>query len=594
VLRTRWQRGQGTPLAVDTLALPEGDAAGTVFHLSALDFLPDGRAVVATFAGDIWLIDGMGPRDEVATWRKVAGGLHQPMGLVVAGGIIHVLGRDQLTRLHDLNGDGEMDWYECVARGWPCPEGGHDYVTGLCRDAAGRWCFASGVLGLSRIGSQGQRETIATGLRNPNGVTADGAGRLFTASQEGDWVPATGLLAVEEGGHYGAGGPKDGALGDLPPMLWLPRGVDHAAGGPVHLKGLQWPVSEALLHLAWGSGQAILVLRDEAAGTAQACGYPLPCEFRAGPHRAAVRPQDGALCVAGMTGWGTYAPDDGSLQVVRWTGAERHVLPAGMEVRDNGVLLRFTGPVTVPEGLRVSAQQWQYRRSAAYGSDEYSVYHPEAAGHDLLEVRACHLLGDGREVFVEIPQLIPVDQLHLHLPLPELAGADFYFTVHRTGPPLRTGDGWVPETRRRAPPQPGVPAAAAASVPWEQGPSGRELEVKILPGLRFDRSELRVHRGERLTVRLVNPDVMPHNWVLASLGARDRLGAMADAIISDPGAPGRHYIPESAPVLVHTPLVPAGGSGVIHFNAPSEPGRYPFLCTFPGHWRLMQGELVVE
>ena len=52
--------------------------------------------------------------------------------------------------------------------------------------------------------------------------------------------------------------------------------------------------------------------------------------------------------------------------------------------------------------------------------------------------------------------------------------------------------------------------------------------------------------------------------------------------------------PPGAPVLVHTGLVAAGTNGVIHFNAPEAAGRYPYLCTFPGHWRLMQGELVVE
>jgi hypothetical protein len=296
-----------------------------------------------------------------------------------------------------------------------------------------------------------------------------------------------------------------------------------------------------------------------------------------------------------MTGWGTYAPDAGSLQAVRWTGGAESVLPAGIEVRDNGVLLRFTGPVTVPEGLRAAAQQWQYRRSAAYGSDEYSVYHPEVPGHDLLEVRACHRLGDGHEVFVEIPQLIPVDQLHLHLPLPELAAADFFFTVHRTGPPLRTREDWEAEPKRRAPPQAGASAVVPAQpVSWETGAAGRELEVKVVPGLRFDRTELRARRGERLSLRFLNPDVMPHNWVLAAAGERDRLGTMADAIISDPRAVARHYIPEGSPVFVHTPLVAAGGNCVIHFHAPSDPGRYPFLCTFPGHWRLMQGELVVE
>ena len=592
VFTTRWVRGCGEPFAVDTLELPKGDPWRTVFHVSALTFLADGRAAVATFAGDVWVVDGMGPDAEEATWRKVAGGLHQPMGIAEEAGKFVVLGRDQLTRLHDLNGDGEADWYESAARGWVCPTGGHDYVSGLARDGEGRWCFASGVLGVCRIGAEGKAETVATGLRNPNGLTADLSGRLLTASQEGDWVPATGIVQVEEGGHYGAGGPRDGALGDLPPLMWLPRGVDHAAGAPVQLRGLSWPVRDPLVHLAWGSAQAVLLLRDESGGMWQGCGVPLPIEFAAGPHRAAVRPSDGAMCVAGMTGWGTYGAAEGSLQAVRWTGGIQ-VLPERVEVRENGILIGFSGEVTLPEGFRAGAQQWNYRRSASYGSEEYSVLHPGQVGHDRLEVTRCLLREGGRALFVEIPQLIPADQVHVHLPLPRLAGRDFYFTVHRLGPPLTDVPGWKPVEKRL----PGGRAGgevAVMPVPWEKGEPGRALRVPVAAGLQFGVKELRVKRGERISLTLENPDIMPHNWVLVAAGGVERTGALADAMVTAADAVARHFVPPDAPMLVHTGLVAAGTSGVIHFNAPEKAGRYPYLCTFPGHWRLMQGEMVVE
>ena len=74
----------------------------------------------------------------------------------------------------------------------------------------------------------------------------------------------------------------------------------------------------------------------------------------------------------------------------------------------------------------------------------------------------------------------------------------------------------------------------------------------------------------------------------------ERTGALADAMVTAADAVARHFVPLGAPVLVHTGLVAAGTSGVIHFNAPEQAGRYPYLCTFPGHWRLMQGEMVVE
>ena len=47
-------------------------------------------------------------------------------------------------------------------------------------------------------------------------------------------------------------------------------------------------------------------------------------------------------------------------------------------------------------------------------------------------------------------------------------------------------------------------------------------------------------------------------------------------------------------VLAYTDVVPSGKSFRIYFTAPNESGRYPFLCTFPGHWMVMNGQLVVE
>jgi azurin len=46
-------------------------------------------------------------------------------------------------------------------------------------------------------------------------------------------------------------------------------------------------------------------------------------------------------------------------------------------------------------------------------------------------------------------------------------------------------------------------------------------------------------------------------------------------------------------VLVYTDVVSPQNEFSISFLAPTEPGRYPYLCTFPGHWMVMNGELIV-
>ncbi len=93
---------------------------------------------------------------------------------------------------------------------------------------------------------------------------------------------------------------------------------------------------------------------------------------------------------------------------------------------------------------------------------------------------------------------------------------------------------------------------------------------------------------------LTNPDVVPHNWALLRPGTLESVGEAANRMISDPESAIRHYIPDSNDVLAWTNVVPAGEAFTIYFKAPSLPGRYPFLCTFPGHWMIMNGELIVK
>jgi len=103
-----------------------------------------------------------------------------------------------------------------------------------------------------------------------------------------------------------------------------------------------------------------------------------------------------------------------------------------------------------------------------------------------------------------------------------------------------------------------------------------------------------VNAGEAVRLTFSNPDVLPHNWVLVKPRALRAVGEMANRLIADPDAAARNYVPKADEVLVYTDVVPPSGTAAIHFRAPLEPGRYPFLCTFPGHWMVMNGELLVE
>ncbi len=595
VFETKGTVGQGKPYAVDSLTFPSTPWK-SLWHVGGHDFLPDGKAALCTFEGEVWIVSGIDGTLDKLRWKRFASGLSQPLGLKVVDGDIHVLGRDQLTRLRDLNHDGEADFYECYSRAYETPAGGHDYLTGLETDAQDRFYFASGKLGIMRIAADGKSsEPLATGLRNPNGLAVGPQGEVVAAAQEGDWTAASLLAVITPGGHYRHNGPKPGPLGDLPPMLYFPRGVDNSCGGQLFTTSPGWGLpTGSLLHLSWGYGAAFLILHETIDGQKQGCAVPLPGEFRSGAHRGRFAPHDGQLYVTGSTGWGTYTPDDGCFQRVRYTGGTV-VAPAKVQSHDNGVRLEFSSPLD-PSAAEVEnyfAQQWNYLIGPAYGSDEYSVRWPRQSGHDVLTVKSAQLSADRKSLFLEIPQLLPCHQLHLHAALPGLISQDFYLTLHRLGPAFTDFPGY----RAIAKTLPGQPVATALGIlpsPYEKGTAGRPIKLQPAAGLQFTQKELHAKAGELLSLTFENNDLIPHNWVLGTPGTLGKISDLADRGLADPRALSQSYVPQIPEVLAFTRLVDPNHSTTIHFQAPPEAGDYPYLCTFPGHTRIMRGVLHVE
>jgi len=112
--------------------------------------------------------------------------------------------------------------------------------------------------------------------------------------------------------------------------------------------------------------------------------------------------------------------------------------------------------------------------------------------------------------------------------------------------------------------------------------------------LKFDKTELTVKVGQFVELVFTNPDVMPHNFLLGAQGALERIGAAADAMMTTPDGVAQQFVPAIPEVLFATALVDPGQTLTVQFRAPSEPGQYPFVCTFPGHWRVMNGILYVR
>jgi len=111
--------------------------------------------------------------------------------------------------------------------------------------------------------------------------------------------------------------------------------------------------------------------------------------------------------------------------------------------------------------------------------------------------------------------------------------------------------------------------------------------------MKFDLSRIAVTAGEELVIELVNKDEMPHNFVVTKEGALETVSLAAEAMMSSPDAFGKSFIPTTPEVLFSIRLLNPGETLQVRFTAPTQPGAYPFVCTFPGHWRTMNGVIDV-
>lgn len=145
----------------------------------------------------------------------------------------------------------------------------------------------------------------------------------------------------------------------------------------------------------------------------------------------------------------------------------------------------------------------------------------------------------------------------------------------------------------------------ANQLPGDQGPAAvralDDLLVQVVyiravkEELRFDKTDFRVEAARPVEIVFENPDVMPHNLLIVRPGSLEEVGRAADAMAADdPKAFEKHFIPETPKVLHATPLITTGQTFRLRFYAPEEPGAYPYVCTFPGHWLTMNGMMHVR
>jgi azurin len=111
--------------------------------------------------------------------------------------------------------------------------------------------------------------------------------------------------------------------------------------------------------------------------------------------------------------------------------------------------------------------------------------------------------------------------------------------------------------------------------------------------MKYDLTEFVVTAGKPVELVFENTDFMQHNLVITKMGEKEKVGMAADKMAMDPDGAEKNYVPEMPEILFATAIINPEEKVVLKFNAPTVPGDYPFICTFPGHWRIMQGIMKV-
>src|SRR3954467_12221104 len=142
----------------------------------------------------------------------------------------------------------------------------------------------------------------------------------------------------------------------------------------------------------------------------------------------------------------------------------------------------------------------------------------------------------------------------------------------------------------------GAPSASTASTAPAASSAGN-FDLTANDSMKFSVTRLEVKAGQDVKVTLTNVGTMPkaamaHNFVLLKKGVDPK--AFADAAV---GAQATDYIPadQSDKIIAHTKLLGPKQSDEVTFKAPTEPGEYTYLCTYPAHYQSgMKGVLVVQ
>lgn len=409
--------------------------------VGGMDFLPDGRLVVSTWdaEGAVYLVDGVQTGDPAQmSYKKIASGLAEPLGLRVVDGTIYVLQKQELTKLIDHDGDEIIDEYYALCNDWRVSGNFHEFAFGLAYQDD--WFYATLAIAIVPGGASvrpqipdrgkvirihketGELAFVASGLRTPNGIGIGKDDDIFVADNQGDWLPSSKILHVQEGAFYGSYAVDSASVVGLPvkrPVVWLPQDeIGNSPSTPLALN--DGPYAGQMIHGEVTNGGVKRVFVEQVNGQYQGAVFRFIQGLEAGVNRMVWGP-DGALYVGGIGSSGNWQHSGTS-----WYGLQRlayNERPTfemlAVRARSNGLEIEFTEPLS--EGLgwdpnAYTVKQWYYEPTKAYGGPKKNLRD--------LPVRSAHVSDDRRKVFIEIAGMRPDHVIYVKLPAEWTSASD--------------------------------------------------------------------------------------------------------------------------------------------------------------------------
>lgn len=615
-------------------------------EVGGMAVLPNGELGVSTRRGDVWIIGNpylKGNRQP--TFKRFASGLHEPLGLLYRGDHYLVAQRGEVTKLTDLDNDGIADEYDSFAK-WPLSGNYHQYSYGPVLMPNGDMLVALNVDWIGKGGSltkwrgwmlkldkNGKLTPWAAGLRSPSGFGTF-QGDIFYTENQGDWVASGRMTHLEKGDFAGNAAslrwseepdsPVKLKLGDIPntgqpmyevakkvpglkpPAVWFPHtilGISTSGFQEDTTKGTFGPFAGQLFVADQGHSKIMRVFMEKINGVWQGVCFP----FREGFQSGILKLDwglDGTLFVGQTSrGWSATGKSPFGIQRLVWTGETPFEMKT-IKSRADGFEITFTQPID-PQSLLnkgdITLNSFTYPYHEKYGGDIMNLMDIDLNGIRISE--------DSLTLSI----VVPADKLrkgYIHeikstairskegQPLLHNVG---YYTLNEIQTGSSSNDKLIHLKEKIASHDHHQTSSAIQDQksnknqnqlpPSWNGKVDETLVLGTLPGLKFDKNELSVKAGSKVSLVFSNNDDMLHNVVFTLPNAGDKVGEAALALGLKGG--DQSYVPHLEEVLFHSKIIQPNESEKIFFVAPSKPGNYPFVCTFPGHHLFMKGILKV-